>query len=66
VAQTGLASSGTFRHNKGMKNKYNITAEIERFKKFMNWCEENFENLTEEEQVEICDIKNDPDEIFNW
>ena len=50
-----------------MKNKkYNITEEIERFKKFMNWCEVNFDNLTDEEQYEICEIKNDPDEIFNW
>jgi hypothetical protein len=32
----------------------------------MNWCEENFENLTDEEQEEVCEIKNDPDEIFNW
>jgi thymidylate kinase len=55
-----------FQYTECMKNKYNITNEIERFKKFMNWCEENFENLSEEEQEEICDIKNDPDEIFNW
>ena len=50
-----------------MENKkYNITEEIERFKKFMNWCEVNYDNLTDEEQYAICEIKNNPDEIFNW
>ena len=56
-----------FPYTDRMKNKkYIITEEIERFKAFMAWCEENFENLSDEEQEEVCDIKNDPDEIFNW